>query len=374
MSAASWIDQAAELVRATERWRATGFLAFDTEFVFERTFRPRLGLIQIATVDEVALIDPLAAGDLAPFADLLADPDVRISAHAVGGDLGALEPCLSAPICRLLDTQIAAAFAGLGASLSYAALVRAVEGVDLDKHETRTNWLRRPLSPEQLRYAAEDVDHLPALDRKLRERLDELGRLSWAETESAAVAVAALERLDAGDAWRRVRGIGRLPPRAQRIARDLAAWREHEAERLDLARPFLLRDPTLLAIAKRGEIDPANVEKLPGFDRRRHERHVGAWRQALERAIRAADADASPSADARDRPPGELERRIDLRLAELAQRRAEELGLPSELLLSRRDRERMAAAIGGGTDPLSAVGGWRAEALSPGLGALTDPA
>lgn len=372
MSSALWIEDAKTLAHAAERWRSTGLLAFDTEFVFERTFRPRLGLVQVATVDEVALVDPLAVGDLAPLTRVLEDSDTRIAAHAIGGDLVALEPWLSAPIRRLLDTQIAAAFAGFGTSLSYAALVRALEGVELDKHETRTNWLRRPLSPEQLRYAAEDVDHLPALDHKLRERLDQLERLAWAEAESAAIAAAALARVDAGDAWRRVRGIGRLSPRAQRVARALSAWREREAERLDLARPFLMRDPTLLAIAKRGEIDPATVAKLPGYDRHRHERHLDRWRRALEEAVEASADGAGPADDAQDRPPGEREKRIDDRLGELARRRAEELALPLELLLSRRDRERAAAAIANGAEPSAAVGGWRAEALSPGLAELAD--
>lgn len=370
MSAPHWLDRADELARAADRWRAAGFVAFDTEFVFERTFRPRLGLVQVATPDEIALIDPLAVRDLAPFAALVAASEVRVAAHAVGGDLVALAPWLDGGIRSLLDTQVAATLASLGASLSYAALVLALEGIELGKHETRTDWLRRPLSPEQVRYAQEDVAHLPEVERKLRLRLVELGRLEWAEAESAAVAAAALERVEPEDAWRRVRGIERLPSRAQRIARSLAAWREREAARLDLARPFLLRDPTLLALARRGSADPATLEKLPGYDRRRHERHVAAWRQALELAAAEADAGRPRLDDTPERAPDEAEKRFDARLAELVQRRAGELALPAELLLSKRDRRRAVAAIRGGVEPLAAIGGWRAEALAPALAEL----
>lgn len=282
--------------------------------------------------------------------------------HAVGGDLAALAPWLDGPPGALFDTQVGAALAGLGAALSYAALVRELEGVELGKHETRTDWLRRPLSPEQLRYAAEDVEHLPALDRELRSRLARLGRLGWAEQESRAAAAAALDRPAPEEAWRRLRGVERLPARARLVARHLAAWREREAERLDLARPFLMRDATLLALARRGELERTTVAKLPGYDRHRHERHLAAWSAALGEAARAAGEGAPAPAIA---TPDGLEKRIDTALAALAAQRAAELALPAELLLPRRERERAAAAIAAGASPAEAITGWRSEALAP---------
>lgn len=282
--------------------------------------------------------------------------------HAVGGDLAALAPWLDGPPRALFDTQVGAAFTGLGAALSYAALVRELEGVELGKHETRTDWLRRPLSPEQLRYAAEDVEHLPALERELRSRLARLGRLGWAEQESRAAATAALDQPAPEEAWRRLRGLERLPPRAQLVARHLVAWREREAERLDLARPFLMRDASLLALARRGELDRTAVAKLPGYDRHRHERHLAAWSAALDEAAKAArDGDPTSGIAA----PDALVKRIDAALAALAARRAAELALPAELLLPRRERERAAAALAAGASPAAALAGWRAEALAP---------
>jgi len=144
VSGSRWIDDAEQLAAAAARWRAGGLVTFDTEFVFERTFRPRLGLIQVATRDEIALVDPRAIGDLTPIAELLAEERVRVVAHAVAGDLVALAPWLDGGVRSLLDTQVGGALAGLGASLSYAAIVRELEGVELAKHETRTDWPTTP--------------------------------------------------------------------------------------------------------------------------------------------------------------------------------------------------------------------------------------
>ncbi|MBZ0103657.1 MAG: ribonuclease D, partial [Thermoanaerobaculia bacterium] len=200
-----WIDRAEDLVAAAEGWRAAGEIAVDTEFVFERTFRPQLGLIQVAGGGDIALVDPRAVGDLAPLAAVLRDAATRKLLHAASGDVAVLRLATGEVPAPLLDTQVAAAFAGLGAGLSYAALVRELLAIDLPKHETRTDWLRRPLSAEQLRYAAEDVLHLPPVAAELERRLAALGRLDWALEESARLAIG--EESPAPDeAWRRHAG------------------------------------------------------------------------------------------------------------------------------------------------------------------------
>ena len=255
-AAATWIDRPDALAAAAARWQAAADdVALDTEFVFERTYRPRLGIVQIAVAGEIALIDAVRIPDLSALGPLLADPARRKLLHSGSGDLPILRRAGGAALRGLLDTQIAAAFAGLGPSLSYAALVKTLLGVELAKHETRTDWLRRPLSPDQLRYAAEDVEYLPAVAADLEERLRVLGRLEWALEDSATLATLDGDTPDPEVAWRRVKGLDRLPASARAVARSLAAWREREADRLDLARPFLLRDETLLAIAKRDALE-----------------------------------------------------------------------------------------------------------------------
>lgn len=364
MTASRWIDRPEDLAAAVERWRASDEVCLDTEFVFERTYRPRLGLVQVASDDEIALVDPLAAGDLEALAPLLAAGSTRKVLHAGAGDVAILRRATRVPPRPLLDTQIAAAYAGLGTNLAYAALVRELAGVELPKHETRTDWLRRPLSPEQLRYAAEDVVHLPGVARELERRLVELGRLAWALEDSAVLAEEDFET-DPAEAWRRVKGLERLPPFPRRVARELAAWREREAERRDLARPFLLRDETLLALAQKKEPTMGEVSKLPGFEARRHAAFAGEWLAALAAARAAVEAGAGADPP-RQRSPLDRDRREQLEraVADLVARHATGLGLPPELLLSRRQRGRLYAAWDG-TAPLSApLTGYRREMLA----------
>lgn len=373
MTASRWIDRPEDLAAAVERWLTADEVCLDTEFVFERTYRPRLGLVQVAADDEIALVDPLAAGDLETLAPLLAATSTRKVLHAGAGDVAILRRATRVPPRPLLDTQIAAAFAGLGTNLSYAALVRELAGVELPKHETRTDWLRRPLSPEQLRYAAEDVVHLPGVARELERRLVELGRMAWALEDSATLAEEDFET-EPAEAWRRVKGLDRLPPLQRRVARELAAWREREAERRDLARPFLLRDETLLALAQKREPTMGEVSKLPGFEARRHAAYAGEWLAALAAARAAVEAGAGADPP-RPRSPLDRERRelLERAVADLVARRATELGLPPELLLSRRQRGRLYAAWDGDAPLSTPLTGFRRDLLGAELDATVEP-
>jgi len=376
LTAPLWIDRADELAAGVERWRAgaaPGGVALDTEFVFERTFRPRLGLIQIAAGGEIALVDTVRIADLSPLAALLTAPNVRKIVHSGSGDVPILRRATGASPQPLFDTQIAAAFAGLGPSLSYAALIRELFAVELPKHETRTDWLRRPLSTDQLRYAAEDVEQLEAAATELERRLRELGRLEWALEDSAELSLLESDAADASVAWRRVKGLDRLPPHGRAVARALAAWREREADRLDLARSFLLRDETLLALARRDGIAPQEIAKLPGYEARRHAQHAARWVAALTEARAAVAADTAPAEPAR-LAAEERERRgaLEDAISALVGRRAGELGLSPELLLSRRQRDRALSAWrdSGGGSLAESVGGFRGRLLGAELDAL----
>jgi ribonuclease D len=373
-AAATWIDRPGVLAEAAARWQAAAAdVALDTEFVFERTYRPRLGIVQIAVAGEIALVDAVRIPDLSPLGPLFADPGRRKLLHSGSGDVPILRRAGGTAMRGVLDTQIAAAFAGLGPSLSYAALVKLLLGVELAKHETRTDWLRRPLSPDQLRYAAEDVEYLPAVAADLEERLGVLGRLEWALEDSAAVALNDGDSPDPVNAWRRVRGLDRLNAASRAVARALAAWREREAEQADLARPFLLRDETLLAIAKREVLDPADAKALPGFDARRHAHLVPRWVSALQTARAEAAAGTAPAED--PSTPADVRERQDAlgaRVAAVVTQKATELGLPGDLLLSRRQRERaIEIRLRTGESFTVALGGFRGALLGADLDALT---
>jgi ribonuclease D len=371
---AAWIDRPEALAEAVARWQASpADIALDTEFVFERTYRPRLGIIQIAVAGDIALIDAVRLRDLSALGPLLADPGRRKLLHSGSGDIPILRRAGGVPLRGLLDTQIAAAFAGLGPSLSYAALVKTLLGVELAKHETRTDWTRRPLSPDQLRYAAEDVEYLPAVAAALEEQLRTLGRFEWVLEDSAAAAALDGDAPDPAVAWRRVKGLDRLNTAARAVARALAAWREREADRADLARPFLLRDETLVALAKRDALAPADAVTLPGYDPRRHASFGVRWAAALEAA--RADVAAGTAPPEEPRTPAEVRDRLDaigVRVAALVTQKATELGLPAEQVLSRRQRERAIEAwLRDGGSLAAAVGGFRGTLLGAELDAAT---
>jgi len=368
-----WLERPDEIAAACARWLRAGALALDTEFVFERTFRPRLGLVQVAAPGEIALVDTVLLPDLSALRPVLEAEAVTKVVHAGSGDVDVLRRAAGAAPRPLVDTQIAAAFAGLGAGLSYAALVELLAGVTLAKHETRTDWMRRPLTPDQLRYAAEDVEHLLGVAAELERRLARLGRLEWAREDSLEL-VAGEAEPGPETALRRLRGLDRLSGRARRIACELALWREREAERLDLARPFLLRDETLLALARRPGATAAELAKLPGYEARRHAEHAGLWLAALASARAAADRPGTAPAPRPARPAVPLERlkRVGHALAEAVARRAGTLELAPELILSRRQRDRLLRAWDGAAPLSSGLTGWRRELLAAAVDAAAE--
>ena len=185
----------AGLADVVARARAAGVAALDTEFVWERTYFPRLGLVQLAWPEgrgdvEVALLDAPALGDLAPLAELLADQAVEKVLHDAGQDLIILRRATGADPRRVFDTQRAAGFVGLSGSLSLQDLLRETVGVEIAKGEQRTDWLRRPLSPAQLAYAESDVRHLPEVRRRLMDSAQLRGRAAWVTEEITPISPA----------------------------------------------------------------------------------------------------------------------------------------------------------------------------------------
>ncbi|HWT26225.1 MAG TPA: ribonuclease D, partial [Solirubrobacteraceae bacterium] len=217
---------AADLEALAERARATGRLGIDTEFMPEGRYRPLLCLVQLAVDGDVVVLDPLGdMGDPAPLAGVLADPAVEIVLHAGRQDVAILRREWRTTFCNVFDTQVAAGFAGSSAQAGYTGLLHDVLKIRLAKSASFTRWDARPLTPEQLRYAREDVEHLLPLAEEIQRRLSARGRLAWAREECQAVAAATDER-DPFEVWRRLPRISGLDPRERAVARELAAWRE----------------------------------------------------------------------------------------------------------------------------------------------------
>src|SRR5689334_23104562 len=182
-SSESLIATASGLQELVDHLRQSGRFAFDTEFVSEETFEPVLCLVQVATRDRLAVIDPMALDDLGPFWDVVNDPDIEVVMHAAGEDLRIGRFRTGRVPRRVVDVQVAAGLVGFGYPLSLGNLASQVLGVSLAGGETRTDWRRRPLSPSQLRYALDDVRHLLPLADRLGDRIAELERQEWAESE-----------------------------------------------------------------------------------------------------------------------------------------------------------------------------------------------
>ncbi len=240
-----------ELVELVAHLRAVGRFAFDTEFVSEETFEPILCLVQVATTERLANIDPLAfPGGLGAFWEVVVDPAVEVVMHAAGEDLR---------ICRLqtgkvprhvFDVQIAAGLVGFGYPLSLGNLAHQTIGVSLFGGETRTDWRRRPLTSAQLRYAVDDVRYLLEIQDKLNAKLAAAGRIDWADEEFRDF-LDVIENRDDETRWRRLPGLHQLSRRGLETARRLAEWRIEEARRINRPIRQVLRDDLLVAIAKR---------------------------------------------------------------------------------------------------------------------------
>ncbi len=266
-SASAIITTASALGELVGHLRALGRFAFDTEFVSEDTFEPVLGLIQVATVDRIVAVDPVAVGNIDALWDVLHDPAVEVVMHAGGEDLRICRLRTGSLPARVVDVQLAAALVGHSYPISLGNLVRHELGITLAGGETRTDWRRRPLSPAQLRYALDDVRHLLAIADRLQERLAGWGRLDWAEAEYRDLLINVESRHADEDRWRRLPGLGHLSRRGLETARRLDAWRRAEARRNDRPIRQIVRDDVLVSIAKRQPTTRKDLESLRDIQR-----------------------------------------------------------------------------------------------------------
>jgi ribonuclease D len=261
-----YITNSAALETLCKQLRSSPRLALDTEFVGEDSFIPKLELIQVATSEIAAVIDFPAVqtnGSLAPFWELICDPKVEKVVHAGRQDLDLFALHAGEIPKPFFDTQIAAAMLGFGAQVAYANLVQRIHGTKLDKAHTFTNWSARPLSTEQIAYAAEDVQFLLPIHTHLQKRLHALGRSEWVREEFSRLETVVGEKSkEPLDRYQRIRGWDSLKPKQATVLRDLAAWRETEARRRNVPRGRVLRDEVLLQLARH---PPKSVDELRGL-------------------------------------------------------------------------------------------------------------
>jgi ribonuclease D len=290
-----WIDTSAELTRLCNRLATHPFVTVDTEFMRETTYYPKLCLIQIASEDEVALIDPLADGmDLSPFFALMADANVIKVFHAARQDIETFWNIAKVIPEPLFDTQVAAMVCGFGDQVGYEAIASSLAGAKIDKSSRFTDWSKRPLSEAQLAYAAADVTHLRIVYARLKARLEKSGRTNWVAEEMAILTDPDTYRADPERAWERLKNRARKP-RDLAVLMELAAWREREAQIKDVPRQRILKDDVLgeLVLAAPKSLQAmAQMRGLPnGFER---SRSAAELVEAIQRGLARPTADLPP--------------------------------------------------------------------------------
>jgi len=351
------IAENAALTDFCQRQRQAEFIAIDTEFMRDKTYWPQLCLVQIAGPDEAAAIDSLAPGiDLAPLHQLMADSKVTKVFHAARQDVEIFFHLTGKIPTPLVDTQVAAMVCGFGDSVSYENLAAKLAGARIDKSSRFTDWAQRPLTDRQLQYALSDVTHLRPAYEHLARRLAKTGRSEWVAEEMAVLISPATYRLEPREAWRRIK-FRNDKPRALAILREIAAWREEEAQRRDLPRGRILKDESLCEIAAHA---PHNVDELArcrGLSRSIAENKQGqAILAAVKRGLDIPANQLPPVPPRRDLPAG-LGPVVEL-LRVLLKMRCEDHEVAQKLVASADDLELIAADD---EADVPAMSGWRRE-------------
>ncbi|MGH8062459.1 MAG: ribonuclease D [Pseudoxanthomonas sp.] len=356
-----WIDDPATL--RTRLQDPPAWVGLDTEFVRERTYWPQLALVQMAIGDEILLIDPLAPGIAEALRPILTDPSVLKVMHSASEDLVALSHDCGVFPAPLFDTQIAAALCGIGGGMGYQKLVQEITGVALAKGETRSDWLRRPLSDSQLEYAADDVVHLGAIHHELDTRLRALGRRDWLDQDGARMLASASQD---SERWPHLsmRSAQFLEAPAQQRLLRLLRWRDAQARDSDKPRSWILDNELATNLARTPPGDRAQLQsQLEAHPKAPRKLGDAIW-QALTTPL-DDEAQAPLARNASNEDKNALKR-----LQDAVSARSAELGLPDGILASRRYLEALQES---GTWP-TALAGWRREVLEPTLAPLLLPA
>jgi ribonuclease D len=362
----------ADLSSLADQIRDAGRLGIDTEFMGEGRYRTLLCLVQVSVPlgDDVRVevIDPLDESiDPSPLAEVLADPEVEVIMHAARQDVALLRRVWHTEITNLFDTQVAAGFAGLRAQAGYESLLSELLGVRLPKTASYTKWDKRPLSPEQVEYAREDVLHLFQLTDAIKRRLESQGRLEWAREECRALETVSDER-DLDTIFERLPRIAGLDARSRAVARELVEWREGLAASQDRPVQSVLADAALVELAKRKPDSRRALENIrginPGNLRRRGDDIIDVINRGRDREPIPFEGERRPGPHPGDGPL--------IALAEaIVRSRVTAAELAYELVASRADLQAILTAARVGEDAdVRTLDGWRRELVGDELLAL----
>ncbi|MEO0542827.1 MAG: ribonuclease D [Pseudomonadota bacterium] len=354
-----------ETITTTERLRevCAGFatkpyVTIDTEFVRETTFWPDLCVVQVASDEQVALIDPLADGiDLTPLYDLLKNEQVLKVFHAARQDVEIFFHLTGSVPAPLFDTQVAAMVCGYGDSIAYDALAKRIAGVHIDKSSRFTNWKIRPLTDKQLDYAAADVTHLRVIYESLRDALSQSGRDHWLEQEMAVLTSVETYDLKPENAWRRLKLRARRPAEFE-ITKRLAQWRETQARTNNVPRSRILKDDAIYEIAQQQPDDERALGRLRTIYKGVERSAVGKAALEIVAAVKTMDRESLPKVPRPAPSPEGTGAAVDL-LKVLLKLTSEELEVAQKIIANAEQLEQI--AIHGENADVDAMKGWRRD-------------
>jgi ribonuclease D len=351
------LSETAALAAFCDRQRRAEYITVDTEFIRDKTYWPRLCVVQVAGSDEAVAIDALAEGlELAPLLDLLNDPSVLKVFHAARQDIEIFVNLTGKVPAPLFDTQIAAMVCGLGEQVGYDVLVQKLVGARIDKSSRFTDWARRPLSEKQLRYALDDVVHLRTAYEAMQKRLQRDDRLHWLEEDMAALTDPAVYRVEPDEAWRRLKSRS-TNARYLGILKEVAAWREREAQRRDIPRNRILRDEAMFEVASEAPRDADALAGMRGVGRGFAEGKLGPdLLAAVARGVALPESEL-PQVERSEPPPQGLGPLVDL-LKVLLKMKCDAHDVAQRVVASSDDLERIAAEDDA---DVPAMKGWRRE-------------
>lgn len=348
-----YIDTPQALAELCDALHGCREIALDTEFVRVSTYYARFCLLQLATDELLVSVDPQAIADLGPLLNILFDPQVLKVMHAGRQDLELFFDLRGRIPQPVYDTQIAATLLGLGDQIGYASLVAIYNGAVLDKSHSRTDWSQRPLTPEQLSYALDDVRYLLPIYHEQRAQLDALGRSHWLDEDFAALVDSAAYRRDPAQAWRRLRAARDLHGVQLAVLNALASWREREAMAKDRPRKWMLSDDVMVELAKHRPKDVAGLHRIRGLPEALRANRADALLEVIGLAS-ALDPASWPQLERGKPLTAEQEALANLLQAEL-QLCQTHSGIDASVLCSRRELQ---ALVQGGRD-LHVLHGWR---------------
>ncbi|MES2674706.1 MAG: ribonuclease D [Pseudomonadota bacterium] len=353
-----WITQNNELLELCQRLSQQAAIAIDTEFMRSDTFYPIAGLIQIGDGTQCYLIDPLSITDFSPLSELFQNETVTKVLHSCSEDIEVFSCLLGVVPSPIFDTQIAAAFAGYGFSLGYAPLVKAVLNTEIPKEETRSDWLQRPLSASQIKYAALDVAHMLIIYGMLLQNLKASERLDWVKDDCADVVANARKPDNFNESYHKVGFAWKLRAQELAILRDLCIWREIESRSRDIPRNRLIKEPALWEMARKQPQDIVQLQRIDDIPSRTLKNDA----QTLLDIIHASantDADSWPARLVQ--PLALSEGPLLKALKQCARDAAEALNLPAEILIRKKEYEALVrSGLKGGTYTLPLrLQGWR---------------